>query len=107
MPAQAQWRVVRPPDDAIVVNLGDLAARWANDRLLSTRHRVYNGTDRTRYSFAFFCNADFDAKVACVCADGAAPKYPPVRAGEYLMQRLGIMYQGDQACEGETGPTSR
>ena len=65
-PQTNQWKSVKPLEDAFVVNLGDMAARWTNDAYKSTKHRVYNKTDFTRYSVPFFCNCNFDAPVKCI-----------------------------------------
>lgn len=84
---------VRPqvPDGALVVNLGDMLARWTNDRYVSTPHRVTNPTGRHRYSVPFFVNPDADAVVevmpSCVSGDEPA-RYEPVRAGDYLASRF-------------------
>ncbi|TJW17476.1 MAG: hypothetical protein E5W82_00280 [Mesorhizobium sp.] len=87
---------------AFVINIGDLMARWTNDRWVSTMHRVVNptvkegppaeagGRDR-RQSMAFFHQPNWNAeiKVLDVClASGEAPKYEPVRSGPYLMAKF-------------------
>jgi isopenicillin N synthase-like dioxygenase len=78
-----------------VVNLGDMTARWTNDLYKSTEHRVFNNSgSRPRYSVPFFCNCDFDAEVAPadIAAADAGVKYAPIKAGQYIMQKLGLMW---------------
>ena len=69
-----------------VVNLGDLMARWTNDRWRSTLHRVVNpprdaqGSTR-RQSMAFFHQPNWDAEITCLptcLGAGEQPKYRPV-----------------------------
>jgi isopenicillin N synthase-like dioxygenase len=88
------WIEVRPRPGAFVVNIGDLMARWTNDRWTSTLHRVAipdDGGRRRRQSFAFFHQPNWDAEIvaldACV-GPGEKPKYPPVRSGPYLMGKF-------------------
>jgi len=91
-----EWTEVPPIPGAFVINIGDLMARWTNDRWVSTVHRVVNppaqqgGKDR-RQSMAFFHQPNWDAEInvlhACL-ADGEAPKYEPVRSGPYLMGKF-------------------
>ena len=75
------WIEVRPRPGAFIVNLGDLMARWTNDRWTSTLHRVVipaDGAAARRQSFAFFhqpnWNAEITALAACL-APGETPKY--------------------------------
>ena len=35
-----EWVAVCPPADTLLVNIGDLMARWTNDRWRATMHRV-------------------------------------------------------------------
>ncbi|MCU1361387.1 MAG: isopenicillin synthase family oxygenase [Ilumatobacteraceae bacterium] len=95
-PASGQWTPVPARPDAIVVNLGDLLARWTNDRWRSTLHRVVvpprdaPGSTR-RQSIAFFHNANYHAVVQCLptCLDpGERPRHPPVVAGPHLMTKF-------------------
>jgi len=87
-----RWRPIRSESDTLLVNLGDLTARWTNDRWRSTLHRVQPpAPGQQRYSMAFFHDGNDDAMVECLptcCSDGNPPRYPPVVAGEHLMAKL-------------------
>ncbi|MGO4832794.1 isopenicillin N synthase family dioxygenase [Rhizobiaceae sp. 2RAB30] len=91
-----EWTPVPPIPGAFVINIGDLMARWTNDRWVSTVHRVVNppanegGMDR-RQSMAFFHQPNWDAEIVVLdaCLDaGETPKYEPVRSGPYLMGKF-------------------
>lgn len=77
-----------------VCNIGDCLMRWTNDVYVSTPHRV-RPPERERTSVAFFLDANPDARVealsGCVSAERPA-RYPPISAGEYLLQRLDATY---------------
>jgi len=91
-----RWHDAVPEPGAFVVNIGDLLARWTNDRWRSTLHRVSpparprSGTARRR-SMAFFFDGNWDAVIeplpTCVSTDRPA-RYGPVIAGEHLMAKL-------------------
>ncbi|MFT4042307.1 MAG: 2-oxoglutarate and iron-dependent oxygenase domain-containing protein [Gordonia sp. (in: high G+C Gram-positive bacteria)] len=90
------WVSVPSIDGALVINIGDLMARWTNDRWRSTLHRVVHplgdtGAAARRQSMPFFFNANFDAEVACLPScldhDGTA-KYSAVRAGPHLLHKF-------------------
>jgi isopenicillin N synthase-like dioxygenase len=87
------WTEVLPHSGAFVVNIGDLMARWTNDRWTSTLHRVVipDGAAERRQSFAFFHQPNWDAEIVALegcLATNEAPKYPPVRSGPYLMSKF-------------------
>ncbi|WP_127783733.1 2-oxoglutarate and iron-dependent oxygenase domain-containing protein [Rhodococcus sp. X156] len=87
------WNDVMPAEGALLINLGDLMARWTNDRWMSTVHRVkppiVDGTIRQRRSAAFFHDGNVDAVIdtlpTCV-GDGSA--YPPITVGEHIQAKL-------------------
>lgn len=92
-----------PIPDTIVVNAGDLLARWSNDLVKSTLHRVVQPTQTRksnpimypeRYSIAYFCNPDFDKIIEALPGTWEAVekgmKYAPIKSGDYLIQRLGV-----------------
>lgn len=90
-----RWVPVPSIAGAYVVNIGDLMARWTNDRWRSTLHRVVTpdgGADAARrQSVPFFYNANYDAEVACLpscLAPGEIPKYETVIAGPHLMDKF-------------------
>ena len=72
-----------PIEDTIVVNAGDLLARWANDTIKSTKHRVVEPPTQadvhpTRYSIAYFCNPNFDRFI-----DAIPGTYDEVKGKKY------------------------
>jgi isopenicillin N synthase-like dioxygenase len=95
-----------PVPDTIVVNAGDLMARWSNDIIKSTKHRVIQppyGTDNAapdicpaRYSMAYFCNPNHDKFIEALpgtYGDGVGEKkYDGINSGQYLIQRLAATY---------------
>ena len=91
------WIAAPPIPDTFVMNVGDILARWSNDRFVSTPHRVVNRSGRERYSQPFFYDPYMDSEIvvmpSCVAA-GSEPKYPPVIYGDYLMERIDKNYQG-------------
>jgi len=88
------WQDVQPVEGALLVNLGDLTARWTNNRWLSTLHRVkppvVDGVIQPRRSAAYFHDGNIDAVIStiptCVGLDGN--QYPPISIGEHLSAKL-------------------
>lgn len=83
-----EWLAASPIASTFVVNVGDLLARWSNDRFRSTPHRVINRSGRARYSTALFIDPNRDTIIAPVTRPGEEPRYPPVTCGAYLRSRL-------------------
>ncbi|KAK3380273.1 hypothetical protein B0T24DRAFT_188487 [Lasiosphaeria ovina] len=90
-----------PIEDTCVVNAGDLLARWSNDTIKSTIHRVVeppHGTEDEhppRYSIAYFCNPNFKSHIEALpgtYATAADKKYDGINSGQYLVQRLTATY---------------
>ncbi|MEM8619088.1 MAG: 2OG-Fe(II) oxygenase family protein [Actinomycetota bacterium] len=84
------WIAVDHVPGTLIVNLGDLMARWTNDRWRSTMHRVVapSGPAPRRLTMPFFHNANWDARIECIVGDGEAPRYPPTTAGHHLMAKF-------------------
>ena len=93
----AEWIAAPPIPDTFVMNVGDILARWSNDRFVSTPHRVVNLSGRERYSQPFFFDPNMDSLIEVMpsCIDrGRSARYPPVIYGDYLMERIDKNYQG-------------
>lgn len=89
------WLKAPPVPDTWVVNVADMLSRWTNGRWQSTPHRVKNLSGGDRYSCPYFFDMDMDAIVECVPTCTTAdnpPRFPPVRYGDYLMERLDKNY---------------
>lgn len=89
------WLKAPPIPDTWVVNVADMLSRWTNGRWQSTPHRVKNVSGGDRYSCPYFFDMAMDAVVAVVptChGPGNPPRFPPVRYGDYLIERLDRNY---------------
>jgi len=100
-----EFRPAEPIDGTVLVNVGDLMARWSNDRWRSTVHRVGippNGTHEEgvvpdRYSIPFFATADMDTVIdalpGCWDEEGNKKKYEKVTAWGYVQMRMAALYE--------------
>jgi isopenicillin N synthase-like dioxygenase len=100
-----------PIPGCAIINVGDLLARWFNDQLLSTEHRVVEPEPRpdengnipdvipARYAIAWFGHPNRDALVepldAC-CTEATPKKYGPVYAGQHVVERLAYLHKKGQ-----------
>jgi isopenicillin N synthase-like dioxygenase len=96
MTPAGEWMAARIEPGSLIINIGDMLARWTNDRWVSTLHRVVNpprdaasGTERL--SIGFFYQPDDDCVVECLPSclfAGGKALHPPVTAGEYIASRF-------------------
>ena len=77
--------------NSVVLNVADMFARWSNDTLKSTPHRVVNSDlSRSRYSMPYFVDPGRDVMIKNLTTE--PDKYPPISAYEYLKWRLAQSY---------------
>ena len=92
---EGNWIDAPPIAGSFVINIGNMMARWSNDRYKSTPHRVYSPSGKERYSMPFFVEPDFDTDVSCLpncCAKGETPKYAPISAGNWMIECFNATY---------------
>ena len=82
------WVVARPIEDTLVINIGDLMARWTNEQFKSTPHRVINRSGRERLSIAVFVDPNYETMVVPICRNGEPPQHDPVTCGDYIVSRF-------------------
>jgi isopenicillin N synthase-like dioxygenase len=89
------WAGVRPRAGEFVVNLGDMMARWTNERWASTLHRVVNPplgmVQSRRLSIGMFVHPNYDQRIECVptcLAPGETPRYTVITAGEHIKRKI-------------------
>ena len=108
MDPSGAWVAAPPIPGTLVVNIGDLLARWSNDRYRSTLHRVTNRSGRERLSIATFYDPDFVAPVdpSDLGTRGTTrgetrgetgPPYEATTAGAYIMGRINASQKHQQA----------
>lgn len=92
---KGDWIDAIAAPDELMINVGDMLSRHANNKLKSTIHRVVNppreqwGT--SRYSVPFFMHPVSEMPLNCLehCIDKDHPKlYEDITAGEFLNERL-------------------
>lgn len=90
-----EWIEAPPIPGTLVINIGDMLARWTNGEFASTLHRVVNVTGATRYSFPLFFGANYDTVVRPLpkfCSAANPPKYPPTKCGPWTVMNITQVY---------------
>ncbi|MDO6459407.1 2-oxoglutarate and iron-dependent oxygenase domain-containing protein [Granulosicoccaceae sp. 1_MG-2023] len=90
-----EWIDAPPIEDSFVINIGNMMARWSNDRYKSTPHRVFSPSGSARMSMPFFVEPDFDTEVSCLpncCPPGEQPRYEPISAGDWMIYCFNTTY---------------
>jgi isopenicillin N synthase-like dioxygenase len=90
------WAPVVAGKNELVINLGDMMARWTNGRWTSTVHRVANPpvislAASRRQSIGYFMHPDYDAPIRCIptcVTDGSAPRFPEISAGRHIRDKI-------------------
>ena len=103
-----EWIPAPPIPGTLVVNVGDLMARWTNDLYTSTPHRVRNISGSTRYSIAYFFSPGrtmIECLDVCQSEDNPA-RYPPVDAIDYAVSALMETYSDELMSEQYVGRTA-
>ncbi|KAH6909357.1 thymine dioxygenase [Coprinopsis sp. MPI-PUGE-AT-0042] len=88
--------------NAVLVNAGDFMARWSNDVIKSTVHRVrsppgtsLNDVVPDRFSIPYFCCCDFSTVVDTIPGtwdENRPKKYEAISAMDYIMKRMAALY---------------
>lgn len=90
------WKEAGVVPDSFVINVGDLMARWTNNRWCSTLHRVSN-PDRgltgstARLSMVAFTGPNEQSAVECLpscTGPDNPPQFEPVKAGDYIRSKI-------------------
>ncbi len=84
------WISAPPIEDTLIVNVGDLLARWTDDAYHSTPHRVKNTSGKERLSIvlAYDPNPETAIDAREIFGDQYEPKEPATTCGDYLTWRF-------------------
>ncbi len=89
------WIDATPQHGALMVNLGDLMARWTGGRWTSSLHRVPPPLDAQgrvirRRSAAYFHDGNADAVIDTLptCLDEPGARHAPITVAEHLQRKL-------------------
>lgn len=94
------WHIVEPRRDALVINIGDIAQVWSNDRYFAALHRVIASAEKERFSIPFFLNPEYQTNyspVPTMVSDNQPARYRAINWGEFRARRAA----GDYADYGE------
>lgn len=88
-----QWLNVVVPEDAFIVNIGDMLQNLTNGLLVSARHRVVaQEPNKDRFSMVFFVHPTDDTPLdpvqPCIEITGGVQLYAPGTRKEFLWERL-------------------
>lgn len=98
---QGRWVAAPPMAGTLVVNVGDLLARWTRNTYRSTPHRVVNRSGRERLSLVLAFDPEPDTLVDPRQVFGNTdPADAPITCGDYLAWRFGksFDYRGRPAA---------
>lgn len=88
--ANGTWIEAPPIDGSLVINVGDLLARWTDGAYRSTKHRVINTSGRERLSLVLAYDPDPETMIDArdIFGPGHAPNEAPISCGDYLIWRF-------------------
>ncbi|KDP30016.1 hypothetical protein JCGZ_18588 [Jatropha curcas] len=79
----SKWVAVKPNQDALIVNIGDLFQAWSNDFYKSVEHKVMANAKMERHSVAYFLCPSYDSLIGS-CKEPSV--YRKFTFGEYRRQ---------------------
>ncbi|KAJ4968472.1 hypothetical protein NE237_015173 [Protea cynaroides] len=79
----SKWVAVKPNQDALLVNIGDLFQAWSNNEYKSVEHKVVSNGKVERYSIAYFLCPSYDSLIKS-CREPSI--YRKFTFGEYRKQ---------------------
>ena len=87
---QGNWVAAPPIPDTLIVNVGDLLARWTNDEYRSTPHRVVNSSGKERLSLVLAYDPEPQTMVdpRAVFGPDVATNHDQITCGDYLTWRF-------------------
>ena len=60
---EGYWHNVKPIENAVVINTGDMMQVWSNNQYMAAMHRVLAMDSKDRYSIPFFFNPSADSEI--------------------------------------------
>ena len=103
-----EWVPMPAPKGTLTINIGDLLARWTNDRWKATPHRVAPPRPGagSRLSLVYFTGPHPETLVERLpsqkCGEGIeAPRYGSITAREHVDQKVNAACAG---CSAESAP---
>ena len=84
------WVAAPPLPGTLIVNVGDLLARWTNDAYRSTPHRVVNTSGKERLSLVLAYDPDPQTMIdpRAVFGQSVQTTHDPITCGDYLTWRF-------------------